>query len=283
MTKVAFLGLGAMGRPMASRLLGAGHDVRVWNRTSGRDGGLVAAGAVARRAPADAAADAEVVITMLSDPAALDDVLFGPAGVAETIPADATLIEMSTVGAGAIRSAADRLAPVGVLDAPVFGSVPHAETGTLTIVVGGDETRFARHSELLGALGTPLHVGPSGAGATLKLANNAAVMSALVGLGEMLALTDRAGLDPEVVLDALALGPMASLVDRFRDKILGRVDQVDFRLALARKDLGLAIAEATSAGLAATMAGAAAARCDEAIAEGKADADNTSVIDFVRS
>jgi 3-hydroxyisobutyrate dehydrogenase/2-hydroxy-3-oxopropionate reductase len=210
-------------------------------------------------------------------------VLFAPAGVAETIPSDATLIDMSTVGAEAIRSAAERLAPVGVLDAPVFGSVPHAEAGTLTIVVGGDGDRFARHAELLGAMGTPIHVGPAGAGATLKLAHNAAVSSTLVAVGEMLALTDRAGLDPEVVLDALGRGPLASFLDRWRDRLLGRVDRVDFRLSLARKDLGLAVAEARAAGVEATVPSAAAARCDEAIVAGRGDADNSAVVAFLRA
>jgi 3-hydroxyisobutyrate dehydrogenase-like beta-hydroxyacid dehydrogenase len=268
---------------MAARLIAVGHDIRVWNRTPGRDGDLVAAGARSAATPSEAAADAEVVVTMVSDPAALEEVLFGPSGVAEAIPDDATLIDMSTVGAVAVRSAAERLAPVAVLDAPVFGSVPHAEGGTLTILVGGDEARFARYAGLLGALGTAIHIGPTGAGATMKLAGNAVVTSTLVALGEMLALTDRSGLDPEVVLDALARGPLASFVERWREKITGRVDRVDFRLALARKDVGLAVAEAHAAGVAATVPSAAVARCDEAIAAGLADADNSAVVAHLRS
>jgi 3-hydroxyisobutyrate dehydrogenase-like beta-hydroxyacid dehydrogenase len=282
-TRVAVLGHGAMGRPMAARLIAAGHDVRAWNRTPGRDADLVAAGARSAATPAEAVADAEVAITRVSDPPALDAVLFGPSGVAETIGADATLIDMSTVGPAAVRSAAERLAPVAVLDAPVFGSGPHAEGGTLTILVGGDEARFARHEDLLGALGTAIHVGPSGAGATVKLAGNAAVSSTLVALGEVLALTDRSGIDAEVVLDALGRGPLASFVERWRDKFLGRVDRVDFRLALARKDVVLALAEARAVGVEATVPAAAAARCDEAIAAGLGDADNSAVVAFLRS
>ena len=132
-------------------------------------------------------------------------------------------------------------------------------------------------------LGTLLLVGPSGAGATLKLANNAAVMSALVGLGEVLALTDRAGIDPETVLDAMARGPLGSLVERWRDKITGRIDHVDFRLALARKDLGLALDEAGHAGLRLAVPEAATERVDEAIAAGRGEADNTAVVAVVRS
>jgi 3-hydroxyisobutyrate dehydrogenase-like beta-hydroxyacid dehydrogenase len=283
MTRVAFLGLGAMGEPMAGRLVAAGHQVRVWNRTPGRDEDLVTAGAVRAATPAEASADAEVAITMLSDPPALEAVLFAPGGAAETLPPTATLVDMSTVGPGPIRVAAERLAPVAVLDAPVLGSVPHAEAGTMTIVVGGDEAVLARAAGLLEVLGTPIHVGPLGAGAAVKLANNAAVMSALIGLGEVLALTDRAGIDADAVLDAMSRGPLGSLIERWRDKITGSVRRVDFRLALARKDLGLAVDDAERAGLRLLVTEAALVRLDAAVAAGRADDDNSAVVEVVRS
>jgi len=283
MTRVAFLGLGAMGRPMASRLLDAGHDLHVWNRTPGKDTELVAAGAVRAATPAEAATDAEVAITMLADPPALEAVLFGADGVAATIPASTTLIDMSTVGPSAIRAAAERLAPVAVLDAPVLGSVPHAEGGTLTILVGGDPDVVDRHAGLLGLLGTTLHVGPGGAGATVKLAANAAAISSLVGVAEVLALTDRDGLDPETVLDALEAGPLASLIGRWRDRIAHPSGGVNFRLALAHKDLELVIDEASRVGLELRVPGAAATRFDEATASGRQDDDFSSVAAAVRS
>jgi 3-hydroxyisobutyrate dehydrogenase len=283
MTRVAFLGLGAMGHPMAGRLVAAGHEVRVWNRTPGRDEDLVAAGAVRAATPAEASTHADVAITMLSDPPALEAVLFGAGGVAETLPPSATLIDMSTVGPGPIRTAAERLAPVAVLDAPVLGSVPHARTGTMTIVVGGDEAVLARHAGLLEVLGTPIHVGPSGSGAAVKLANNAAVMSSLIGLGEVLAFTDRAGIDQNAVLDAMGRGPLGSLIERWRDKITGSVRRVDFRLALARKDLGLAVDDAERAGVRLLVTEAALVRLDEAVAAGRADDDNSAVIEVVRA
>src|SRR6266545_1451879 len=163
----------------------------------------------ARRAqtPADAVRDAEVVITVLTDPPALEDVLFGPHGAAPAIPHSCTLIDMSTVGPAEIASVAERLAPVNVLDAPVLGSVPSVEAGRLMILVGGDREAFERHGDLLAVLGTPMYVGPSGSGAWLKLINNAASIGTLVALGELLALTDRAGLEIDVVLDSLKLGP----------------------------------------------------------------------------
>ena len=283
MSSVAFLGLGAMGRPMAGRFLEAGHSLRLWNRTPGRDEALVAAGASRAVTPAEAAQGAPVVITMVADPAALEQVLFGPDGAAETIAPDATLIDMSTVGPTAIRAAAEKLDPVAVLDAPVLGSVPHAKAGTLAILVGGDPDVLDRCAEVLGALGTVRHVGDLGAGATVKLAANAANMSTMVCLGEVLALTDRDGLEPGVVLDALGLGPLGSFVDRFRDKVLGRAVSVDFRLALARKDLALALEEGEADGLTLTIPRSAMARCDEAIEAGRANEDNTSVIPDIRS
>jgi 3-hydroxyisobutyrate dehydrogenase len=283
MTKrVGLLGLGRMGSPMAGRLLEAGHDLRVWNRSAGRADGLVARGAVRAATPGDAARDTEIVITMLADPPALDEVVFGPLGVAATIGPDAVLVDMSTVGPAAIRSLADRLRPVAVLDAPVLGSVPHAEAGSLTILVGGDAHVLARCRDVLEALGTIQHLGPSGAGASVKLASNAAVMSTMVALGEALALTDRLDVDRTTVLDAIGSGPLASFVARFRDKLLEPPDRVDFRLALARKDLALALEEARATGLDAGLFGTALARCDEALAAGLGDEDNTAVVRSLR-
>ena len=272
-----------MGLPMARRLVDAGHEVRLWNRTPGRDEGVVAAGGRHAATPAEAARGAEVVITMLADPPALERVLFGPNGVSETIAPDASLVDMSTVGPATIHAVAARLFPVAVLDAPVLGSVPHAEAGTLVILVGGDPDVLARCAGILAPMGTVVHVGPPGAGAMVKLANNAAGMSTMVCLAEVLALTDRAALDPEAVLDAIGRGPLASFVDRWRDKVTGRVSSVDFRLALARKDLALALEEGEAAGLRLTLAEAAAARCDEAIVAGRAGQDNTAVVAYVRS
>jgi 3-hydroxyisobutyrate dehydrogenase len=268
---------------MATRLVDAGHEVQVWNRTPGRDERLVAACAERAATPAEAAANAEIVITMLADPSALEDVLFGPDGVGATIGPGTTLVDTSTVGPTAIDDAAKRLSPVAVLDAPVLGSVPHAETGSLTILVGGERDAFTRCVDVLTAMGTVRHVGPRGAGAVIKLANNAAVMSTMVCLGEVLGLTDRAGLDAGSVLDSIGLGPLTSFVERFRDKATGRVDRVDFRLALARKDLGLAIDEANAVGVVLSVVEAAAARCDAAIGAGLADNDNTAVIADIRS
>jgi 3-hydroxyisobutyrate dehydrogenase len=282
MTAVAVLGLGAMGHAIAARLLGAGHELSVWNRTPGRDEELVAGGARRAGSAAEAVRNAEVVITMLTDPPALEAVLFGPDGAAAAIPESATLIDMSTVGPTEIASVAERVAPVAVIDAPVLGSVPSVESGTLVILVGGDRAVFDRHSELLALLGTPIYLGPSGSGALLKLVNNAASTATLVALGELLALTDRFGVGTDVVLQSLEAGPLASLIERWRPRLKGESQSSYFRLALARKDLAIAFDEAEREGTELAVAETAAARCDEAIEDGLGDEDFGAIVPFLR-
>ena len=282
MSTIAVLGLGAMGRAIAAKLLAAGHDLIVWNRTPGRDGELVSAGARRGETPTDAVRDAEVVVTMLTDPPALETVLFGPDGAASAIPDTATLIEMSTVGPTAIASVVERIATVAVLDAPVLGSVPSVEAGRLVILVGGDRKVFDRHAELLSILGTPIYLGPSGSAAWLKLVNNAASTAMLVALGELLALTDRVGLGIDSVLQGLEAGPLASLIERWRPRLKGEDQASYFRLALARKDLALVFDEAEREGVDLSVAETAAARCDEAIGAGLGDEDFGAIVPFLR-
>lgn len=282
MSAITVLGLGAMGHAIAARLMGAGHNLAVWNRTPGKDDALVAAGARRGVSPANAVQEAEVVITMLTDPPALEEVLFGVGAAASAIPRHSTLIEMSTVGPAAIASLRERLGPVRVLDAPVLGSVPSVLEGRLGILVGGERDVFDRHENLLSVLGTPTYVGSSGSGAWLKLVNNAASISALVALGELLSPADRAGLDTDVVLDSLQSGPLASMIDRWRSRLEGEEDASYFRLDLAKKDLELALAEATREGANLTMTRMAAARCDEAIESGLGDQDFGTIVGFLR-
>ena len=282
MSAITVLGLGAMGSAIAARLRAEGHDVAVWNRTAGRADDLVAGGARRAETPAAAVEDAEVVITMLTDPPALEQTLFGPDGAGPAIPPDATLIEMSTVGPTAIGTVIDRLAPVDVLDAPVLGSVPSVETRSLVILVGGDRAVFDRHAGLLAVLGTAMYVGTSGSGAWLKLVNNAASIATLVALGELLAVTDRAGLEAATVLDSLEAGPLASLIARWRPRLLGEDTSSNFRLALARKDLAIVFEEAERLRARLTVDETAAARCDEAIEAGLGDEDFGAVVGFLR-
>ena len=161
MAEIAFLGLGQMGAPMAGRLLAAGNPLTVWNRTASKADGLRAGGARVAPTPAAAVRDADVVVTMLSDPDALEAVVFGPEGAARELRPGAVLIDMSTVGPDVIRSIAERLPGVDVLDAPVRGSVGAAEGGSLRIVVGGSADAFERCRSVLVIQQCSVHPAPA--------------------------------------------------------------------------------------------------------------------------
>jgi 3-hydroxyisobutyrate dehydrogenase len=236
-TRVAVIGLGAMGSRIARRLLDAGHELTVWNRTRQR---AEAFGAPIAATPADAAATAEVVITMVTDPEALRAVTEGPDGVAAGAEEETTVIEMSTVGPEAIARLRSLLR-TDLLDAPVLGSVSEAEDGTLSIFVGGDARVFERRRELLELLGTPLYVGPSGAGAAAKLVANTTLVGTIGVLGEALALGEGLGLSRERLFEVLATTPLAQQAARRHDAFERGHYPPRFPLPLARKDADLVL------------------------------------------
>src|SRR5258708_4413905 len=180
MTAVAVVGLGAMGSRIAVRLLEAGHEVTVWNRSAGKLSPLVGRGAVAAATPASAASRAELLITMVSDPQALESVTAGQNGIASGARPALTIVEMSTVGPAAIARLASAL-PGGteVVDAPVVGSLAAAESGSLVIFAGGRGDAVERVMPVLSVLGSTVHVGPLASGAAAKLVANAAVCETL--------------------------------------------------------------------------------------------------------
>jgi 3-hydroxyisobutyrate dehydrogenase len=283
MARIAFCGLGVMGLPMAARLAAAGHEVRVWNRTPGRDADAVAAGATTAATPAEAARDADAAITMLAGPESLDEVVFGPDGLAATLRPGAALIDMSTVGPDAVQALRQKLAGrVAVLDAPVTGSAPHAAAGTLRIMVGATAEEFARWREVLAPMGEPVHVGPPGTGAALKLVVNSATASLTSLLAEALALADRLGVDQGVALDALGASPMGIIVERTREKIETGSYPPAFKLALAAKDLGLAVGLAGGRGLELRLAQAARSRLQAADRDGLGELDFSAVVAHLR-
>ncbi|HVL07107.1 MAG TPA: NAD(P)-dependent oxidoreductase [Acidimicrobiales bacterium] len=278
MTTVAFFGLGRMGVPMAARLLDAGHDLRVWNRTPGRAGSLVDAGAVEAGSPAEAAAGAEVVVTMLADPAAVQEVV-----AAADVHAGTTLVEMSTVGPEAVRSLAAGVPEgVDVLDAPVLGSIPQATEGTLKIFVGGDAGVFERRRPMLEAMGTPRHLGPLGAGAAMKLVANSTLGALMTGLAEALALADCLGLDQAAVLDILSESPIGTTAKGKRERIESGVYEPNFTLRLAAKDMRLVTDAAEAAGVELRVAPAARSWLERADEHGLGDLDYSAVIADVR-
>lgn len=276
--KISFCGLGRMGVPMAARLLDAGHELRVWNRTPGKAGGLVDAGATEAASPAEAGAGAEIVVTMLADPAAVEEVV-----PAAGLRAGTTLIEMSTIGPDAVRSLAAHL-PEGVemLDAPVLGSIPQATQGTLKIFVGGDAEVFERCRPVLEAMGTPRHFGPLGAGAAMKLVANSTLGALMTGLAEALALADGLGLEEADVLDILSESPIGVTAKGKRPLIESGVYTPNFTLGLAAKDLRLVMEAAEAAGVELRLAAAARSWLERADEHGLGDLDYSAVIADVR-
>jgi 3-hydroxyisobutyrate dehydrogenase len=282
MSRIAFLGLGQMGTPMAARLLATGHELSVWDRTQERTRPLAEKGAEVASHPATAARHSELAITMLATPGAVDEVLFGPHGLASALRPGQLLIEMSTIGPAAFASLASQL-PEGVaaVDAPVLGSVPQATSGELHVYVGAGEDDFERVRPVLSSLGDVRHVGGPGAGAATKLVVNLTIGAAVVAFGEALALAKGLGLDRGTTLDVLAESPIAATVKSKRANVESRRYQLHFKLRHAVKDLDLVGEAARGAGLDLREARAAREWLDAALRHGAGDLDYSAVVGYI--
>jgi 3-hydroxyisobutyrate dehydrogenase-like beta-hydroxyacid dehydrogenase len=237
MSTVAFLGLGTMGAPMATRLA-ARHDLAVWNRTRAKAEAI--SGATVAETPAAAVAGADVVITMLATPAAVESVLFGADGVVAALRPGACLVEMSTIGPHAVADIARRLPDgIGLVDAPVGGSVDKATDGTLTLFAGGTDADVDRVAPVLAALGTLLRCGGSGAGAAAKLVVNTALIAGVTLLDEVLTLAGQLDVPAELADQILGAGPLAALLTRAKATATSQ-----FTADLAVKDLALTVEHA---------------------------------------
>jgi 3-hydroxyisobutyrate dehydrogenase-like beta-hydroxyacid dehydrogenase len=283
MAKIAFLGLGEMGTPMAGRLLRAGHDLTVWNRSPDKDAPLQKEGAKVAPSPAKAAAGADFVITMLATPDALEQVLFGTEGLASALSPGRILIDMSTVGPDEVRSAAARL-PKGspLVDAPVRGSVPLATSGQLEIFVGATDENYQRVRPILEALGSVRHAGGPGSGAALKLVANLVLGAAIVTLGEALSLGESLELQSGTLIDTLASSPIGPIVAAKRANIESGRFAPSFKLRHADKDLRLVTDTASARGRDLKQARANRAWFDEAAERGAADLDFSAVVATIR-
>jgi 3-hydroxyisobutyrate dehydrogenase len=246
---IAFLGQGRMGVPMARRLEGAGHTVTTWRRGTGVP-------------VAEAVGGAELVITMLRDPAAVREVL---AAALPGLRPGATVIEMSTIGPEAVRELRGLLpASVGLVDAPVLGTVGPAADGTLTVLAGGD---LSACRDVLSVFGSVRECGPLGAGAAMKLAVMSALVPAQVLIAETYAYGEAHGVDREALADVLSGTPLGVLSERLRTP----ATETRYALGLAAKDLTLAAWEGGS------LAAAARRRLQEAEAAGLGDGDVTMI------
>jgi 3-hydroxyisobutyrate dehydrogenase-like beta-hydroxyacid dehydrogenase len=232
--------------------------------------------------PADSVADAEVAITMLATPEAVDEVVFGPDGLAAGMQDGQTLIEMSTIGPDAVRDIRARLAEgVELVDAPVLGSVPQARDGTLRIFVGGDDDALERIRSVLEPMGTVVHMGGLGAGASMKLVANSTIGAAASAMTEALSLTDAFDLRREQVLEILSNSHIGPIVSGKRGNVESHEYPPNFKLRLAVKDLRLVNEAAARAGRDLPGARAALAWLERAEAAGYGDQDYSAVVEAI--
>ncbi len=285
MSRVAFVGLGLMGRPMAANLLAGGHEVVVANRSPEPVAALEAAGAVGAASPAEAARGADAAITMLPDGPTVQALMEGEDGILAALPEGALAIDMSTVAPAEARQLAAAAAErgVGFLDAPVSGGDAGARAGTLTIMVGGELADFARALPLFEAMGSSVtHVGPAGAGQVVKACNQVAVALILEGLVEAVTLGAAAGIEPETVLGVLAGGMVGGrMLEARGPALVSREHEPGFRLEHHLKDLGIALAEARERGVELPATPVVKQLMEQLQAEGRGAENHTALIDAV--
>jgi 3-hydroxyisobutyrate dehydrogenase len=275
--RVAVIGLGTMGAPMARHLLSAGHEVTVHNRTRAREEPLEALGARRADSPAAAATGAEAVLTCVSDTPDLEHIVMGPDGVASGLAPGGVVVDCSTVSPTAVAEMAVRLRErgIGMVDAPVSGGSEGAERGTLTIFCGGADADVAKARPVLEAFSSRItHLGPSGSGQVAKAVNQVMIAGTYASVGEGIALAEAAGLPLPELVEALSAGAAASWVLQNRaENMITDSYPLGFKLALHRKDLGIALDEAGRAGLPLDVAKLVAAQEDGLMAEGHGDED----------
>jgi 3-hydroxyisobutyrate dehydrogenase len=242
----AFLGLGAIGRPMAARVAGVFANLVVWNRTADRARDFAAEHRVrAVGSPAEAAKDADVVITCLPVSRDVESLLDGPTGLLATMRKGATLVDCTSGDPATSRRIAARLSERGIdyVDAPVSGGVAGAEKGTLTVMVGGDAAVFTRMQPIFKSFGQKIvHCGDVGAGDALKAVNNAMLAVHILSTAEGLATLKKMGVDPKVALDVIntSSGRSNTSMNLFPERVITRAFPRTFRLALLEKDIGIA-------------------------------------------
>jgi 2-hydroxy-3-oxopropionate reductase len=281
MTRIAFIGLGIMGLPMAKNLVTAGYDVVGYNRSQEAIDKLVAAGGAGATGIADAVKDADVVITMVPDSPDVAGVVQGPDGVFANAKAGALWIDNSSIRPDVAKELAEEAvaAGLGVVDAPVSGGEQGAIDAVLSIMVGGSAEDFAAAEPVLNAIGkTIVHVGPAGAGQTVKAANQLIVAVNIQALAEAVTFLEAFGVDTDAALKVLGGGLAGSKVlDQKGQKMLNRDFAPGFRLALHNKDLGIVTSAARSVGVTVPLGSAVAQLVNALVARGDGGLDHSGL------
>ncbi len=285
MTSVAFIGLGIMGGPMAANLVAAGFDVTGYNRSPGGVEALVQAGGRGAGSVAEAVRGAEVIITMVPDSPDVEDVTGGDDGIFAHAQEGALYIDMSSIRPDvAVRVAqAGRAAGLRVLDAPVSGGEAGAVEGSLSIMIGGEPDDVAAARPVLDALGrTVVHVGPAGAGQTVKAANQLVVAGNIELLAEAIVFLEAHGVDAGAALTVLGGGLAGSTVlDRKGAGMLAREFAPGFRLALHHKDLGIVTSAAREAGVVIPLGAVVSQLVAALVARGDGGLDHSGLLTLV--
>jgi 3-hydroxyisobutyrate dehydrogenase-like beta-hydroxyacid dehydrogenase len=243
-TRIGFVGLGHMGGTMASRFLTAGYPVYGEERNRAHAQGLVDEGLQWRGTPREVAEAADILFTSVPDDGVLETVAAGPDGALAGLAAEKIWVDVSTVSPRASRALAERVRARGaaMLDAPVSGSVPQVQAGTLTIMVGGDEEAYARVEPILRELGTPTRIGENGQGLILKLAINISLAVQMLAFAEGLLLAERGGIDLAAAAKVMTESPIGSPMLKARlPLILDLPDEAWFDIGLMQKDIVLAL------------------------------------------
>lgn len=285
--KIGFIGLGLMGKPMATNLLKAGHSLTVWNRTAARADELVSAGATLAKSPREVAETSEVMITIVSDPPALESVLWGKDGALRALKPGSTYIDSSTISPALVKKIAADCQERGVrfLDAPVTGGDWGAREGNLVFMIGGDTETFKAAEPILTVMGKKFfHLGPNGAGQTIKLAMNAILALEVGAVAEGIGLVTKAGLKGEQLLEVLqsSMG-RSGLLDLKTPLMLKGDFKPSFPLRLMHKDLGLALDLANQLGVALPTTAAVREVYSHVKGEAKEDLDYSAVVQFYKN
>ena len=286
MESVGFVGLGTMGASMAANLLRAGAYLTVWNRTAARASAAIELGARVAVSPGDVAARSDITVICVSDTPDVEAVLFGSDGIAGAARSGGLVIDCSTISPDSTRDFARRLAArgVGLVDAPVSGGSEGARLGTLTMFVGGTEGDVARAMPVLEAMGkTITHLGPVGSGQAAKAVNQVIISGYYLGVAEGIVLGIKAGLAPDRLVEALSGGAAQSWVLNNRSgRMIDDEYPLGFRLALHRKDLGIALEMARGLDLDLPVAELTAAIEDRLMSAGHGDEDMSVLARAIR-
>ncbi len=284
--RVAFLGLGIMGSRMAANLVGAGHELTVWNRTGARAEEFCAQHSAEPAATAAAAAaEAEIVVTMVVDGPQVHEVLLGELGAAAGASSGALCVDCSTIGRSATLDIAEELGRRGLamVDAPVTGSSPRAQDGTLTIMAGGSEPDFERARPLLEAMGKVIvHCGPLGHGQMVKLINNAVAATNAAVVGQALVLAAGAGIDLDALTEVMAAGSGGSAMLQLKAGPMREHDYTTlFKLEHMLKDVRLCLEEGEASGAPFEMAALTREILTAAMGRGLGQADFAALIEVL--